>query len=195
MCIRDSGSAAISRMPDALASLAAWPVVNGLLFLLRSPGMAYNEVVIAQMDRAGAAKSLRRFATLLLVTTTAITLAIVTTPLANIWLHTVMALSPDLTRISQQALWLGLGLPALAVLISWYQGGLMHSKHTRGITEATTAYSLIMVAIFGAGIALQRYEGLFVAIVAYEVAGLAQVGWLWGRSQRTDEFAFPEITM
>ena len=45
------GSAAVSRMPRALDSLAVWPVINGLTFGLRSVGIAYNEVVVALLDR------------------------------------------------------------------------------------------------------------------------------------------------
>ncbi|MBN2390431.1 MAG: hypothetical protein JXR84_06895 [Anaerolineae bacterium] len=181
--IQPFGSAAISRMTNPLPSLAAWPVVNGLLFLLRSPGMALNEVVVAHMGLPHAARNLRRFSNILLVVTTAITLLIVATPLANLWLTVVMALPADLVSLSQQALWLGVGLPLLAVLISWFQGRITHSRHTRGITEATTIYSLLMVAILGAGIATQRFAGLYVAIFAYSIAGLAQVGWLWWRSR------------
>jgi hypothetical protein len=181
--IQPFGSAAISRMPNPLASLAAWPVVNGLLFLLRSPGMALNEVVIAHLGRPGAARTLRRFAAILLGVTAAISLLIIATPLANVWLTTVMALPADLIGISQGALWLGIGLPMLAVLMSWFQGRIMHSRHTRSITEATTIYSLLMVAILGAGIAMQRFAGLYVAVAAYGIASLAQIGWLWLKSR------------
>ncbi|HOU12847.1 MAG TPA: hypothetical protein PKZ84_06995 [Anaerolineae bacterium] len=181
--IQPFGSAAISRMPDPLASLAAWPVVNGLLFLLRSPGMALNEVVVAQLGRPRAAHTLRRFTIILLAVTVAVTLLIVATPLANLWLTVVMALPENLVPISQGTLWLGIGLPVLAVLLSWFQGRIMHSRHTRSITEATTIYSLLMIAILVAGIAVPRFTGLYVAVAAFEIASLAQVGWLWRKSR------------
>jgi hypothetical protein len=183
--IQPFGSAAISRMPNPLPSLAAWPVVNGLLFLLRSPGMALNEVVIAHLGRPGAANTLRRFTNILLGITAVIALLIVATPLANIWLSVVMALPTDMVPISQGALWLGIGLPMLAVLMSWFQGRIMHSRYTRSITEATALYSLLMVTILGAGIATQRFTGLYVAVAANSIAGLAQVSWLWRRSRST----------
>ncbi len=188
--IQPFGSAAVSRMPDPLSSLAAWPVVNGLLFLLRSPGMALNEVVVAQLGRPHAACTLRRFSAILLGVTTVTTLLIVATPLANLWLTVVMALPKDLIPLSQKALWLGAGLPMLSVLLSWFQGRIMHSRHTRNITAATTIYSLLMVAILGAGIAWQRFAGLYVAVAAYGIASVAQVGWLWFKSRT----ALREIT-
>jgi len=181
--IQPFGSAAMSRMPEALASLAVWPVVNSLLFLLRSPGMALNEVVVAQMGRPGATHTLRRFTALLCAGMVAITLLIVVTPLGNLWFDVVMALPESLARLSQTALWLGIGLPVLAVLMSWFQGRILYSRRTRSITVATTLYSLLMVAILGAGIATQRWIGLYVAVAANGIAGLAQAGWLWYKSR------------
>jgi len=181
--IQPFGSAAISRMPDALASLAAWPVINSLLFLLRSPGMALNEVVVAHLGRPGATHTLRRFTAILCASVVAIPLLIVATPLANLWFGVVMALPEALVSLSRAALWLGIGLPALAVLMSWFQGRILHSRHTRSITVATTLYSLFMVAILGLGIATQRFNGLYVAVAANGIAGLVQMGWLWHKSR------------
>ena len=48
-------------MPGALASLAGWPVVTGLICLLRSGGIAFNEAVVALLDRENAYYYLRRF--------------------------------------------------------------------------------------------------------------------------------------
>ncbi len=53
------GSAALSRMPQALTSLAVWPVVSGLIFMSRGLGVAFNEVVVALLDRPGARPALR----------------------------------------------------------------------------------------------------------------------------------------
>ena len=39
------GAAGIDRMPGAVASLAVWAPLSGLVFFCRSAGMAYNEVV------------------------------------------------------------------------------------------------------------------------------------------------------
>lgn len=52
------GSAALSRLPLALSSLAVWPIVSGLTFMLRSVGFAYNEVVVALLGTRGSARNL-----------------------------------------------------------------------------------------------------------------------------------------
>ena len=176
------GSAAMSRMPNALSSLAVWPVVNGLIFVLRSPGLAYNEVVVALLDDARSFPALRRFATLLGAALTTIMLVVVLTPLSTLWLSSVMALPDDLLALGEQTLLFALGLPLLALLQSWYQGIIVNSRKTRGITESVMLYMGVMVLLFGAGVLAQRVTGLVVAVAGMSVAGLVQVVWLRRRS-------------
>ena len=51
-CATDRQAPGLSRMPDPIASLAVWPVVTGLLFLIRSLGFALNEVVVGAAGSA-----------------------------------------------------------------------------------------------------------------------------------------------
>jgi hypothetical protein len=177
------GSAALSRMPDPLASLAVWPVVTGLVFVFRGPGTAYNEVVVALLDRPGSVQRLRAFASWLAVLATAILLVITATPLARFWLETVSALSPDLTTLAHTGLWLVLPLPALTVGQSWVQGAILHSGRTRGITEAVGIYLFALAAILIAGVASGQTTGLYVGLAAMVIGGAAQTGWLWWRAR------------
>ncbi len=92
------GSAAISRMPRPLESLAVWPVVTGLVFMFRSLGMAYNEVVVALLDVPRSYANLRRFAAWLAGASVAALVVMAVTPLSTFWFGTVSALSPQLVR-------------------------------------------------------------------------------------------------
>ena len=67
-------SAAMSRMPRPLESLAAWPVITGLVFTLRSAGFALSEVVVAHLDDVGPWPTLRRFTVVLATATSALLL-------------------------------------------------------------------------------------------------------------------------
>ncbi|MBU1879587.1 MAG: hypothetical protein KJ734_11610, partial [Chloroflexi bacterium] len=113
LLIQPLGSAALGRMPMALESLAVWPVVSGLVFILRSVGMGYNEAVIALLDEPGAVPSLRRFAVYLSTLTTLALLVVVATPLSSFWLGGVSSLAPALVALAQPALWLALPMPGL----------------------------------------------------------------------------------
>lgn len=183
MLVQPIGSAALSRMPDALESLAVWPVVSGLVFMLRSGGVAYNEVVVARLDQPGAACNLRRFAILLSIALLGVLLAVAATPLSALWFGRVSALTPPLARLARTALWLFLPTPALSVLQSWYQGTILTGGKTRGITEAIVVSLLATSAFLWSGVAHARFTGLFVGGAAFSAGMLAQTAWLWLRSR------------
>jgi hypothetical protein len=176
------GSAALSRMPQALPSLAAWPVVSGLIFMLRSPGTAYNEVVVALMDEERSYPALRRFAISLTTAVTLLHAVLALTPLSMIWFAQISALRLELAEMARFAFLLALPLPALQVLQSWFQGAIMHGRQTRGIPESVVVFLVAVGVIFGIGIWLGTITGLYVGIVGFVLATLAQDLWLWLRS-------------
>ncbi len=183
LLIQPIGSAAISRMPRPLESLAVWPVVIGLSFLFRSIGVAYNEVVVALLDEPGSSPALRRFAGLLVGFVTLFQLAIVATPLAEFWFRRVSVLSPELTQLAVIGMWLGLLLPGLNALQSWYQGTILYSRQTRGIPEAVVIFLVAIGAVLWAGVVWNRVNGLYTGMVAFTLGMAAQALWLWVRSR------------
>jgi hypothetical protein len=184
LLVQPMGAAAISRMPEALASLAAWPVVNGLLFLLRSVGYAYAEVVVALMDEPEADVTLRRFTLLLAGATGLVALAIAATPLAQAWFGTLSGLPPRLVELARNAFWIGLVWAPLDVYRNYLQGRLVHARRTRGISESVGVFLVVSASLLVAGVALQPGEGLVVAMVAFVSGTLAQIGWLAWRVAR-----------
>jgi hypothetical protein len=176
------GSAALSRMPESLASLAVWPVVTGLVFMLRSMGVAYNEVVVALLDQRGAYRSLKRFAELLSAFTTGLLLLVAATPLAALWFERVSALPPFLAHLARSGLWLALPLPALSVLQSWYQGALLYGRRTRGVSESVVVYLFVVAALLAAGAVWGGAIGLYVGLAAMTVSMAAQTAWLAWRA-------------
>jgi len=177
------GSAGLSRMPDPIASLAVWPVVTGLLFLIRSLGFAFNEVVVALLDRRGMVSSLRLFTGILAVSVTAFLLIFVMTPLSEVWFGRISALPPHLAELARTGLWLTLPIPALTALQSWYQGSIVNSRRTRGITEAVVIYLVVNIALLWAGVVWGQVIGLYVGLAAFTISSAAQTTWLWWRSR------------
>lgn len=184
MIVQPMVSAALSRMPQPLESLAVWPVVSGLLVMWQSVGIAYNEAVIALLDKPNAVRSLRRFTLILVVSTTVLLSGMLVTPLAAFWFRRVAALPPALVELAEQAMWLGLLLPGLRVLQSWYQGAITYSRHTRGITEAVFISMLTSATLLVAGVSWGQVPGLYVGLLAVAVGFLAQTVWLWRRGRQ-----------
>ncbi len=176
-------SAAVSRMPEALTSLATLSVLNGLIFVLRASGVALNEVVVASLDEPGARTVLRRFAGMLATGTTLVLVLVAATPLAWFWFRQVSGVGAEIATAASAGLWLALPLPALAVLQSLYQGAILHSRRTNGITESVVIYLGVIGFTLWAGVLWGRAPGLLVAVTAMTAATVAQVAWLWYRSR------------
>ena len=176
-------SAAMSRMPRALDSLATWPVVSGFLFTLRSAGFALNEVVVATLDRPHAWAALRRMTLGIALATTALLLLFTVTPIAQWWLGRVSALPPSLVALGASALGLGILVPAMSAAQSLYQGALVHAHETRGVSESVMLYLASTALVLGTGVVWGRLAGLPVALAAMGVGSLAQVGWLRWRAR------------
>jgi hypothetical protein len=184
LLIQPIGSAALSRMPRALESLAAWPVVSGLVFLLRSPGVAYNEVAVALLDKPGSGHDLVRFALRLMGIVTAVLLLIVATPISTFWFEKLTSLETELARMASKALWFTLPLPAIAVLISGFQGVLLNARRTRAVTESVLVGLVVISIVLVLGMIWGQVVGLYVGWMAFSLGMTGQVIWLWLRSRR-----------
>ncbi len=165
--------AARGRMP--IESLAVLPVVNSLVFLFRTFGLAGQETFIALADQGR--EALRRFA-LGLAAVASLLLTILTwTPLATAWFGHVAGLSPILTHV---ALWparvLAL-MPALTVWMCWQRATLVTSRATRPVTAATAIEVVGVAGVMMAGNAL-GIVGILSAAVALMAGRLASNAYL-----------------
>jgi hypothetical protein len=176
-------SAAISRMNLAIESLAVWPVVMGLIFILRSLGVAYNEVMVALLDEPFSFPNLRKFALWLGSLTSLGLLILAATPLSTFWFQKISALNLPLANMARTALWLSIPLPALSVAQSYFQGIILHSKRTRGITESVAIYLLASTILLVAGVLWNQAAGLYIGLVVIDISSLFNTVWLWWRSQ------------
>jgi len=183
LLVQPIGAAALSRMPHPIESLATWSVVNGLIFIFRSLGVAYNEVVVALLDKFGSTKRLWSFAINLMIGSTGVWLLILATPLSRFWFQSISALPADLAILAQLGVWIALPLPALAVLQSWFQGAILHSHNTKGITEAVVIFLLVNVLTLFIGVRYGRITGLYVGLISVMVSSVIQTCWLWLRSK------------
>lgn len=176
-------SAALSRMPDPLSTLAVWPVVYGLLIIWMSAGMAYTETVVVLLDEPQATPVLHRFTIRLGGLTALLLLIMAATPLASLWFAQVAALPAALAAPAQAVLLFSVALPGLTVIQSWHQGILMNERRTRGITEAMLLSLLSHVGVLVVGVLWGGLPGLYVGMAALLAGNLARSGWLWVRTR------------
>jgi len=177
-------SGSVSRMPDPIESLAIWSVVTGLLFMFRSPGVAYNEAVVALLEEPGSYPKLRKFSWIASLVTTGIAAIFVLTPLSQFWLTAGANLKPGDVDIARLTLLLGLPLGVLSVYISFFQGIIVNREKTGPVAEAVILFLITLSGILITGVVTGFSKGVYIASGAFSAAHLAQALWLLFRSRK-----------
>lgn len=151
----------------ALESLAVLPVVNSLIFIFRSIGLAYQEVGIALMGVHDEGYfALRRFAwTLGLAVVTGLGL-IAWTPLGRVWFESVSGLSPEFAAFALAPTRILVLVPGLAVLLSFQRAVLVHAKRTMPVTAATAIEVVGIILVISVGIFVFDAVGVVAAAAA-----------------------------
>jgi hypothetical protein len=178
------GSAAISRMPRALDSLAVWPVLGGLTFMFRSVGIAVQEVVVTFSDRPHFLHPLKQFVWMVSLSASGVLLFIAATPLSTFWFESIAALSPELSMLAGTALWIAIVLPALSPWESFFQGKLVSRGATTYVTQAVSLYLLVNSLLLILVIFYGQITGLYVGVAATLMGIIVQMWWLWRQSCR-----------
>jgi hypothetical protein len=125
-----------SRAP--IESLAVLPVVQSLVFLFRSGGVAFQEVGVALIGRGGEHRAEISRALRILASGASIALAVVLfTPLAEVWFRRVSGLPPDLAAFALAPARLLALLPAMEYWLSYQRSRFIVNGQTRVITVAT----------------------------------------------------------
>jgi len=125
-----------SRAP--IESLAVLPVVQSLVFLFRSGGVAFQEVGVALSGRRHEHEPEVGRASLLLAAAATVALAVMLfTPLEEVWLRQVSGLTPELAGFALTPARLLLLLPAMEYWLSFQRSRFILNGQTRVITVAT----------------------------------------------------------
>jgi uncharacterized membrane protein len=183
MAAQPLAAAAIGRMPREVASLAAWPAVNNLVFILRSLAFAANEVVVATITRPGARAVLARFTTGLGLATAALLALVALTPLAALWLGGVQDLDPELVELGAFGLLVAIPFPFLQARTSLSTGTLVAARRTRGVGEAVGVFLGTTALLLALGAAFVPWPGVHQAPLALTLGALAQMLWLERRTR------------
>ena len=158
----------------SLESLAVLPVIGSLVFIFRSLGLAYQEVVIALIgtDHQGY-PALRRFAYLLAIAVAAGLCLIAWTPLAGVWFRVISGLPEELARFALTPTRTLAIIPGLTALLSFQRAIMVVRNTTNGITWATIIEVVGVVAVLW--IAISRFDAIG-AVAAAAALLLGRIG-------------------
>lgn len=194
LAIQPLGSAAMARMPQALSSLAVWPVLSGLLFLFRAPALALTEIIVASLGRPNALAAIKQFIFLLASAIFGLTLVAAFTPLADAYFITLSGLPADLALLAGAGFIAALGWTPAEAFRNYLQGIVVHTGNTRSVGMSMIALLVVTVIILGIGIITQRFPALQVAVIAFTAGTFTQGVWLWfvSKTERARLHARPQ---
>jgi O-antigen/teichoic acid export membrane protein len=133
------------RLP--VESLAVLPVVNNLVFMFRSGGVAFQDVSVALSGRHHEhQREVGRAAFVLGSATTAALALLLFTPLASVWFRGVAGLPPELYGYAVNAAQIIAVLPAIEYFLSFQRSQFIINRQTTVITMSMA----IEVALIGA---------------------------------------------
>jgi hypothetical protein len=166
-----------SRMP--IESLAVLPVINSLLFIFRSIGLSYQEVVIALLgSRNENLKKLRNFALILASGIFVLLSLVIFTPFSVVWFNKVSGLSMDLTRFAGLPTQVLVPVPVMMVLISLLRAFMVNNNRTGYITIASAIEVSVILVLLQVLIRTTPLVGALAAAIALVTGRTAAVTYL-----------------
>ncbi len=172
-------SAAMGRLPFALASMATWPVVNGFANMINNLGQASREVTLTYIRHEGAFPVIRRFCLIVGAISVAILSLFCFTPLFDWYLKVVVSLPSDLLQYAKTTLLLLIPIGLTFSLSNMFTGLIAFSGKTISLLVSTVIMLLVVFTGLVAGILLQPFEGIYVVAGVYLIASIVQLVWLY----------------
>lgn len=171
-------AAALARGPQPEINLAAWPIVNGLLFITRAPEMALPEVTIALSEEPQSHPAIRRFSLRVGVIFSVLLGLVSLTPLSQVYFDTLIGLSTPLAAIARHGAVFALLMPVALAFVSVSRGLLTASRNTRPQAVAMILELVTLAAVLVAGVLL-HLPGVAVAAFGMSAAMLIEALYLW----------------
>ena len=169
--------AALARMPNPEETLAAWPVIWGILALFRSPAYALPEAVIALSGERRLRSAIWAFSRRTGIASSAAMLLLVVTPVSDLYLRYVAGLPTHLSRYVLPGLVLGLALPFINSVHSWLRGLLVAAHATRSVYWGMGLNLGLTSSVVIAGVFF-RTSGIATAMIGLTAAYLIEVYYL-----------------
>jgi hypothetical protein len=158
-----------------LESLAVWPVVNSMLFLFRSGGVAFQEVGIA----LGHNRETGRTATLLGALASFALALVALTPLEIVWFERLSGLPHNLATFAVWPVRILVLFPALEYLLSFQRARWIIEHRTHVVSTATAIEAAVLAATLFVTLGGFHLIGAVGGAVAMLAGRVAASGYLY----------------
>ncbi|MCP4296362.1 MAG: hypothetical protein GY786_12210 [Proteobacteria bacterium] len=151
----------------SIDSLAVLPVINGLLFIFRSVGLSFQEVVIALInENKNNFYPLRKFAVIVGGILSLLYCLLVFSPLINVWFETVTGLSRELSEFANLPAKIMILMPALTLSVVFQTAFLVYSRYTKTVSIAVAFEMLVICATLYITIFMLDMIGIIAGTIA-----------------------------
>lgn len=176
-------AAALARLPAPVATLAVWPVVSIVLLVMRGWGLALQEITVSQAKNPDARPALARFALLVGIITSLVTVVLAFSPLLDLYLGRVLHLPADLWGYAHVGVGVGVFLPLITALGSHTGGLLVAGGQTQYRYRGMAINLATHVGLLVVGVIL-RWPGMPLAASAFTCAACAEYIYLAYHARR-----------
>lgn len=172
-------SAAMGRLPMALASLATWPVVNGFAHMINNLGQACREVTLTYFRHEGVYPLVKKFCIIVGVISVALVLLFAVTPLFDWYLRVVVSLPDHLIDYAKSTLKILIPMGIIFSLSNMYTGVVSYNKKTISLLTSTIAQLSIVFVGLVIAILVWVGPGIYSVAVVSLISSMVQLAWLY----------------
>ena len=169
-------AAALARLSNANATLAAWPVVFGVLLVMRGWCFAVQEVTVAQVRRGEGTTGLWRFALLVGSVTSLGLLALALSPALDVYFR-ALGTPQNLRELVRTGTLACSATPLLTSLGSYFRGVRVASGATVDALVAMALGLATMLVTLGIAVWL-RADGILAGAAALTLSLAVETGYL-----------------
>lgn len=177
LLVRPVIESGLASAPDAERALAAWPVVFAIILVMRSGGLAWQEVVITLSKGPSELQALRRFTWVLGFGTSGLMMVLAFTPLIDIYSNTILGVPATIQPLIVTGTAFGILLPLFTVLQSYLRALLMLTDTTAPIYQGMFIGFMLTAALMWLGLQL-NVGGIVMASLALTGGTLVELLYL-----------------
>jgi hypothetical protein len=174
--------AGLARMQFPEQNLAAWPVIWGVLFIFRGSTFALPETIITLVSEPRRLDPMRRFCWKVGIASATALLIFTASPLLILYLRYLAGLPDSLSRFIVPGLYLGVFIPLINSIHSWYRGLLMVGRLTVVIYWSMALGLLVASLVILAGVNLGGAPGVVTGVMAMLASLLSEIYYMRKRS-------------
>jgi O-antigen/teichoic acid export membrane protein len=164
-------------------SLAAWPVVWGVMMLISGPVWSLQQLTTALATDQAAYRRVRKFTLALSLFFAALFALLVFTPVYGLVMGGVYSLSPALQELARPAMAVLVIYPLVMGLQSMLRGLFIREGKTKAVQTAMIVHVSALAGTLALGVKASLGTGVLVAALATLIGASVELVWFWWKDR------------